>query len=54
MKNVKKPLALKIEVIRDLLPRDLKRVAGGDPTSVVICASDACTVVDTSLHTRCM
>jgi len=58
MKSIKKPLALKKDVIRDLLPRELKQAAGGvaNPrlTSVGNCPSLACTEGCTSNHTTCM
>jgi hypothetical protein len=57
MKSIKKSLALKKDVIRDLLPRELKQAAGGgsDPraTSVGMCPTDACTAGCTSNHTTC-
>jgi hypothetical protein len=57
MKSIKKPLALKKDVLRDLLPRELKRAAGGvsNPGAVTIgiCLSDACTAGCGSDQTTC-
>jgi hypothetical protein len=52
MKNLKKSLALKKEVVRVLLHRELQQVAGAN--SVNFCATDNCSAACTTHCTTCV